>query len=1079
MKTFSRIIVLFCALVPVAVSGASSDLLTIVSPDSPLPNVVAAEGFFADPYHGGGHVHQDAAADLCHYLSRVTGRDILPSRTHADAKITIHVGPDEFVQTHAHEVRDLFADGFLLRHINVDGHHHVILAGIRWYSSRWAVEEFLKQFAGVRWLFPGDARYGEIIPSMPAVTIDYDLDQKHEPDYMSRSTGTDFFILDSTKMYPRLGQIPWNFGGHAFQSIFKQDDYEEHPEWFALFTIPDRWVDMLKKGTYTSPESVKNALSKGIKRQRWFWGYGNGWQICTSNPETVKHAVKYARDFFRNRPDSPIVSLGHNDTDGWCECDLCKEVASSVDPPYTVSEQYWRWVNLVAQELAETDPDKLITTIAYGLPATPPRFPLENNVAVSVTIYSTEMLDVAERWREKCPSVNLYSYAMGDWWVGFRHYPHAMRDFLKWGHDKLNSASHFSEVHGGWAMDGPKYHYMQALMWDVDADPNKLMQEYCHDMYGPAASAMKDFWDRLEQVYERRGHPRRIDFYTGLGWNPDFNEFDLYNLEDVALMDDAVSEAKRVVVDGADRFRLERTADAWKYFRAFLLGKLKFGDHQEEVLAEAERSPDRAKKLARTLAELQSSKAASFRLLRAYPHITAYGPQTGSHDERWCLSRVMFNQNMLKENHLNHGFSYVPEFSDMRTILDGLCERITAHLVATGGRGDALSFWRKFDHDAPLYGSAQTQIYMIHNPERPNLLAVSTSPQRIPVSPGARYRMLHNPERPNLLAVSTSPQRIPVSPGARYRLAVRAKCTSPPDADSFLSSSVSFNARNYEPVYRKTSPHGTREDVLSLETTFTAPPIADTTTVSITATVSIEIKGSIELDNVILEKIQDGPSITHGMLVDNFGGNRIKEDTWIESPAGRSGFLPSIEAGMLSFDTRPMATLVSLGNFENLLSGEDNGRYRLRLHVSKGDAEGRDALLEFGIRPGNVAMRWDEAGVYFTHVFSTARKKEDVLHMDWYYEMGHPKKSGGPWSLAPANLESRDAWYTIYFDPANVTIYAGTEGYDETENALVGKYGHRMTDDIIAFRGHPFLKLWGTNANVHEISLILTDAKTP
>ena len=1047
MKSVSRSILFLCALAPVAASGASSDLLTVVSPDSPLPIVVAAEGSFADPYHGGGRVHQDAAADLCHYLSRATGRDILPFRKHADAKVTIHVGPDDFVLKHAPDVKDLFADGFVLRHANVDEHHHIILSGIRWYSSRWAVEKFLKQFAGVRWLFPGDAKYGEIVPSMPAVNVDYGLDQKHEPDYMSRSTGTDFFILDSTKMYPRLGQIPWNFGGHAFQAIFKEDDYEDHPEWFALFTIPDRWADMLMKGTYTSPDSVKTDLTNGIRRNRWYWGFGNDWQICTSNSETVTHAVEYAQDYFRKRPDSPIVSMGHNDSGGWCECPLCKKFVSSADPPYTVSEQYWHWVNQVAEQLAGTHPDKLITTIAYGAPATPPRFPLEKNIAVSVTIYGTEMLDVAERWREKCPSVSLYSYAMGDWWVGFRHYPHAMRDFLKWGHDRLNSVSHVAEVHGGWAIDGPKYHYMQALMWDVNADPNKLMEEYCHDMYGAAASAMKDFWDRLEQIFERRGEPRRLDFYTGLGWNPDFNEFDLYHLEDVAFMDHAVSEAKRVVDTGADRFRLERTADAWGYFRAFLLGKLNFGDHEEEVLAEAEQSPGRAKELALTLAELQSSKAASFRLLRAYPHMTAYEPQTGSHDERWYLSRVMFNQNVLRENYLNHGFSYVPDFSDMRTILDCLCERISAHLVATVGRDGAVSFWRQFDHDVPLYGSAQTQIFMIRNPERPNLLAGSTSPQSVPVSPGARYR-----------------------------LTVKAKCTSPSGADSFLSSAVTFNARNYEPVYRKTMLDGTCKDGLSLQTTFTAPQIAATATTSITATVSIESKGSITLENLILEKIQDGPSIRHGMLVDDFTGDRLNEDNWIEAPAGRSGFLPSVEEGMLVFDERPMATLVSLGNFENLLSGEGGGHYRLRLHVSKGDAEGRDALLEFGIRPGNVAMKWAEAGVYFTHVYSAVEKNTDMLHMDWYYELGHPK-SRGTWNLTPANRESRDVWYTMHFDPKFVTIFAGKEGYDETEKALVSKHEHRMTDKEIAFKGHAFLKLWGSNVNVHDIGLVLADAK--
>jgi hypothetical protein len=40
---------------------------------------------------------------------------------------------------------------------------------------------------------------------------------------------------------------------------------------------------MLMRGTYTSPESVKKPLVKGKRRQRWFWGYGNDWQICASN----------------------------------------------------------------------------------------------------------------------------------------------------------------------------------------------------------------------------------------------------------------------------------------------------------------------------------------------------------------------------------------------------------------------------------------------------------------------------------------------------------------------------------------------------------------------------------------------------------------------------------------------------------------------------------------------------------------------------------------------------------------------------------------------------------------------------
>ena len=120
-------------------------------------------------------------------------------------------------------------------------------------------------------------------------------------------------------------------------------------------------------------------------------------------------------------------------------------------------------------------------------------------------------------------------------------------------------------------------------------------------------------------------------------------------------------------------------------------------------------------------------------------------------------------------------------------------------------------------------------------------------------------------------------------------------------------------------------------------------------------------------------------------------------------------------------------------------------------------------------------MKWDEAGVYFTHVFSDAQKQGDVLHVDWYYQLGH-SKSRNTWSLEPFRHETSDVWYTMYFDAENVTIYAGAKGFDESENAIVGTHKLRMTDEEIAFKGHAFLKIWGVNVSVHEISLMPMDA---
>ena len=169
-------------------AAAPADALTLISPDSPLPKVIADEG----------SVCRNAAADLCHYLSRVTGREIVPGEDDPGARVVVHVGPDAFVLKHAPEVKDLYADGFLLKHVPVADRHHILLGGILRYSSRWAVEDFLHRFAGVRWLYPGDSKYGEMVPVRPTIAIPDGLNEKHEPDYVSRAVSNMHFLAEGT-----------------------------------------------------------------------------------------------------------------------------------------------------------------------------------------------------------------------------------------------------------------------------------------------------------------------------------------------------------------------------------------------------------------------------------------------------------------------------------------------------------------------------------------------------------------------------------------------------------------------------------------------------------------------------------------------------------------------------------------------------------------------------------------------------------------------------------------------------------------------------------------------------------------
>ena len=1035
----------FCSFVIPGVSRAA--VVTVISPDSPLPSVLSAEG----------QVHSDAAADLCDYLSRVTGRNIVPGRGATDGAVTIHVGPDAFVLKHVPEIRDLYADGFLLKHLAVDGAQHIVLSGIRLKSSRWAVEEFLMQFAGVRWLFP-DTVYGEIVPSVPTVKVDCELNQKHEPHYLSRGNLGMYYFDKNRRYLRRRPEGGGSFGSHEFQAIFSRKDYQQHPEWFALFTVSDSRAQSLMKGTYPEHAKLREALQRGQRQGRWHWDYGNGWQICMSNPQTVQHAVAYAREYFAKHPDVPTVSMGHNDSSGWCECDLCKRFTATADPAYTVSERYWYWVNQVAKEVARTHPDKKIATLAYGAPAAPPRFGLEKNISVMVTVYLESHLDLARQWQKKTDSVSLYSYAYGNSFVGFRHFPHAMRDFLQWGHDELGAIAHVSEVGGNWSFDGPKYRYMQELMWNVNADPDEIMWAYCRDWFGAAAQPMKAFWDRLEEVYERRGTKRRFLGYQWVGWLEDHDEFDHYSIDDVSFLDKQIAAAEQAAGTEADAFRLARVADAWKYYRTFLLGRLKYTLRHEKIFSEAAESLESATELAEELAQLQEMKESFLRQLRAYPQV---------------------NQVVTGPNYMSY-FAHVTEFSDMRTMLDGLCDRITKHLLGQGDREDAVAFWQKFAIGTPLHQSARTQLFMLSHPVRHNLLtngSFETGDLSAWETSGA-IKVVKGGSRSGSFAAhgtGTLSQNIRVKPGTRYKLAVRGRYTAPPGPRSRLfSTDVRFKSAGKtiwpEPNYRRLGKSRPESESTLLETTFTAPPGADTAVVSIRTTLNWPIKGAgkpVFWDDIGLETILDGPAVTQGVLTDDFSSEHIDNSKWSEATAGSSGMLPKVRDGWLLIGQRPNATLVSMSRFDDLLSGSGDRRYRLRAHIAVLDAD-RKASFDCGIRTGVVPISISDSGFWFAHVFSNSVEKTDLLRTYWHQD---GKKLPGRWYDVPLSEKARrNIWYTFYFDPRHVEVYAGFDGYDERESALVGKYEHKMKN--ISSRGPVFLKMCGSNVKIGEISLM-------
>jgi hypothetical protein len=1015
--------------------------VVIVSGTGPVPSIVK----------GGGVDTAEAADELADYLSRVSGRTIEVLSSPVGTGVVIHVGNDAFAQAHAPGISALHADGFIMKHVEDAGVDHVILGGNLDRASLWAVEQFLREYCGVRWLFP-DSVYGEVVPDMPTVSMEANLNAVHEPDYTSRSN----FAMHN--FYPsgrHLRGRPFGsqHGTHAIQYIFNNGSYsgevfDQHPEWFA-------WFD----------------------GQRNWWEHGNGWQICNANPETVTHAVQYCLDFFATHPDADTVSIGQNDGNGFCTDALSVNLKNSVSPSYTESEMWWLWVNQVAAQVGQVYPGKWVEALAYSWASEPPRFALEPNVAVTKTFVLDSEIAQAEAWLAppaQCQSVNIYTYTWGAFHIGFRHYPAALRDFLRWGRDTLGSTAHVTECGGDWTFDGPKYYAAQIFQWDADADPDAVMEEFCDASYGTASADMKAFWDRLEAVWERRGPVplgttnTRLLFYQWVGWaaqcyiGPD-DEFRSYLPDDVTFLDTCISNAvAQAAADSAGvQYRVARMEEAWAFFRTHIQSKL-YLDNPPSTVVNSDATRDAVLALATDIADLQRDRELNWNRMSTHPNINPRLTNPSRFKRGWLTAYTLYGNE--------------------QGLPDEACTSISDYLVGTAGTSSAIQYWAAFDETNSLHEAARSQVYLLNNPVRPNLLvngdfetgslsgwtSESTTGIAAGGSHGGTYsaRLLNGP----CFGGSTISQSVPVSLREQYRLILWGKHVSTPPSDvSSTEATIRFFSGGVllddEPAIRVTFPSDSPADGwIRLRTTATAPVGADT------AEIAVKSKNFSELriDDVVFEKIKDagGIPVVDGLLIDFFDGASLDASKWSQI-SGSGTEPPRTGNGWLIYDSPSMYDLVAYPKFDDLLeyTGADRYRLRMRMRLLPGGDAAR--LVAFGIMTGTGPLSTGSTGLLYYHYFDFNSSGQALLSC---FNFQGGSSSGSSGGALPVTNPLTDVWYTFYFDPVFITVYASDSGYQEAPANQVAQYAHGITD--LTAQGPVYFKIQNQESyEVDEIQL--------
>jgi Domain of unknown function (DUF4838)/Glycosyl hydrolase family 67 N-terminus/Domain of unknown function (DUF5107) len=447
---------------------------------------------------------------------------------------------------------DLGPEGFALK----TSGHNVVIAGGRLRGSMYGVYTFLEKL-GCRWFTPELSR----IPKTRTITVG-PLDEKQTPafeyrePFFSEALDRDWAARNKTNgSYQRLdasvgGNVQYYPFVHSFDLLLPPSRYfDQHPEYFSL-------ID-------------------GQRRKE-------GGQLCLTNPDVLRLGVEAVEQWIAANPAATIISVSQNDRYGYCECDNCRRVEQEEGGAH--SGPLLRYVNALAEQIEKKHPDKLIDTLAYQYTEDPPTVTRpRRNVRIRLCPigaceghpyeqcpYNAYFMKNLRAWSKITDRLYIWHYN-----TNFAHYLLPFPDF-----DELATDIPMYKRHGvvGLFMEGAvtkgggaesaelRSYVMAKLLWDVNVDANKLVDEFLDAYYGNAAKPMRAYFDLMQRQVRMapNGLGRHLWIYDSPSAPYLSDEFlasarELFRQAEAAADNDAVRGRLRQARIGIDYVALTRS----------------------------------------------------------------------------------------------------------------------------------------------------------------------------------------------------------------------------------------------------------------------------------------------------------------------------------------------------------------------------------------------------------------------------------------------------------------------------------------------------------------------------------------
>ena len=418
----------------------------------------------------------------------VTGSRILVGRSQAVTALGV-----EAPSGHSYTMEE---EGFVVRTVGAD---LVLVGNEDWHfeGTSFAVYDFLERDLGCRWFFPGP--YGEVLPNTPTITIGA-VNRTERPSFRIRDIWYSGWMPVSdddrrwmTEWYHRnkLSKLELSLPGDGSVTRLAPAEqyFEKHPEIYAIDKDGKRMKDML----------------------------------CMSEPEAVRIAAETIKQAFRSDP--AMLSFGFAPPDGHpqCYCERCQRNFPGFygkgygDP--SLSEVWFQFANKIAEDVYKEFPQRWVLTNGYANRVRPPEsikslspnLGIQSAVLPACSFHPTGSpvcwqragyKQVMDRWSNALKFIVVYDYDPGK---ALDNLPFPMLHNLRKDFPYFKSIGlwgFWTEGENAWMVTHLNYYIRAKLMWNVNADVDALVRDYCQRFYGAAAEPIEQYIWTLEGAVE-------------------------------------------------------------------------------------------------------------------------------------------------------------------------------------------------------------------------------------------------------------------------------------------------------------------------------------------------------------------------------------------------------------------------------------------------------------------------------------------------------------------------------------------------------------------------------------------------